>query len=93
MVQTTYTSARNNLASLLDKVTTENEVVVVTRRNAEPVALIAESELRGIMETLHLLRSPENRRRLIESYERSVLGEVAPSSVESLRREVGLNER
>ena len=90
MVQTTYTSARNNLASLLEKVTSDNEVVVVTRKNAEPVAMIAESELRSIMETLHLIRSPRNRNRLIEAYERAVKGETAPSSVAELRNEVGL---
>ena len=89
MVQTTYTKARNNLAKLMDLVTHDNEVVVVTRKKAESVAIIAESEFRSIMETLHLISSPKNRQRLLDAYNRAEEQSVEPSSIEDLRREVG----
>ncbi|OGF98172.1 MAG: prevent-host-death protein [Candidatus Glassbacteria bacterium RIFCSPLOWO2_12_FULL_58_11] len=89
MVQTTYTQARNNLAKLMDRVVSENEVVVITRKNAEAVALVPESELRGMLETIHLLRSPKNRQRLLEAYKRAEERSVAPMSIAELRKEIG----
>ena len=44
-IQTTYTQARANLASLWDEVTTNREVVIIERRGAEAVALISATEL------------------------------------------------
>lgn len=38
-IQTTYSNARNNLASLLERVTDEREIVVINRRGREDVAL------------------------------------------------------
>ena len=93
MVQTTYTNARNNFAKLLDSVASDNEVVIVTRKKGESVAMILESELRSIMETIHLLRSPSNRQRLLNAYDRAEKQSVAPLSIEELRREVGLVEK
>ena len=57
-IQTTYTHARANLAALCDEVTASREVVIIHRRGAEDVALIAAEELSGLLETAHLLRSP-----------------------------------
>ena len=57
-IQTTYTHARANLAALCDEVTANREVVII-RRGAGDVALIAAEELGGLLETAHLLRSPK----------------------------------
>ncbi len=46
-IQTTYTHARANLAALCDEVTANREVVIIHRRGAGDVALIAADELRG----------------------------------------------
>jgi len=46
-IQTTYTQARGNLASLWDEVTLNREIVIIERRGAEPVALISADELKG----------------------------------------------
>ncbi|HYW10345.1 MAG TPA: type II toxin-antitoxin system Phd/YefM family antitoxin [Longimicrobium sp.] len=64
-IETTYTHARENLARLCDEAADNREVVIIRRRNAEDVALIAASELAGILETAHLLRSPSDARRLL----------------------------
>ncbi len=70
-IQTTYTNARSEFARLWDEVTNNQEVVIIKRRGAEDVALISASELMGLMETSHLLRSPKNAERLLTAYERA----------------------
>ena len=63
--QTTYTRARTNLAALYDEVTANRKVVIILRRGAEDVALVAAEELDGLLETAHLLRSAANAKRLL----------------------------
>ena len=64
-VDTTYTSLRENLAAVLDRVADDQEVVIVRRRGAKDVALIPADELASLMETAYLLRSPANAKRLL----------------------------
>jgi antitoxin YefM len=47
-VETTYTNLREGLASYLDRVVHDREVVIVHRRGREDVALIPASELAGL---------------------------------------------
>jgi antitoxin YefM len=91
-IQTTYTRARANLATLCDEVTANREVVIIHRRGAEDVALISAAELASLMETAHLLRSPKNAERLLTALARAQRRRSSPQSVEELRREVGLDE-
>ena len=70
-IQTTYTHARANLAALCDAVTADREVVIIQRRNAEDVALIAATELDSLLETAHLLRSARNAERLLTALNRA----------------------
>ena len=85
-IQTTYTQAREGLASLLDQVTHNREVVIIKRRGEEEVALIAASELESLMETAYLLRSPANAERLLSALGRALKGEGKPQSLETLRK-------
>jgi antitoxin YefM len=91
--ETTYTSLRENLASVLDRVVADNEVVIVRRKGAKDVALLPAEELAGYMETAHLLRSPRNARRLLTALHRAEKGHGNPKSVEALRREIGLEAK
>ncbi len=91
-IQTTYTTARANLAKLLNEVTENQEVVIITRRGSEDVAMIAAAELSSLTETAHLLRSPKNAERLLKALTRALAGTEKPQTVEELRREVGLDE-
>jgi antitoxin YefM len=84
---TTYTHLRENLAGILDEVIDQQEVVIVRRKGARDVALLPASELAGIIETAHLLRSPKNARRLLTALRRSKTGQTQPSDVRELRRE------
>lgn len=89
-IHTTYTQARANLAKLCERVANDREVVIIERRSSKPVALIDASELSGLMETAHLMRSPKNARRLAAALERAREGTVEPQSADSLKRELGL---
>ena len=92
-IETTYTALRENLASYLDRVTDDREVVVVRRRGARDVAIIANDELAGLDETAHLLRSPANARRLLESLRELDRGKGKKSTVDELRRSAGLEQK
>ncbi|HET7205468.1 MAG TPA: type II toxin-antitoxin system prevent-host-death family antitoxin [Terriglobales bacterium] len=89
-MQTSYTSLRANLASVLEKVTEDQEVVIIRRKNAKDVALVPADELAGLLETAHLLRSPRNARRLLSALRRAHKGKAKPATVASLRREMRL---
>jgi len=90
-IRTTYTQARANLAKLCDEVTDNRETVIISRRGAEDVALVAATELDGLTETAHLLRSPKNAERLLKAYEQAQRGEGTPMTVEELRQDLGLD--
>ncbi|WP_295452068.1 type II toxin-antitoxin system prevent-host-death family antitoxin [uncultured Thiodictyon sp.] len=68
---TTYSKARANLASLCDQVTATREPVIIRRRQGRDVALICADELKSLIETAHLLRSPRNAERLLAALERA----------------------
>ena len=89
-IQITYTQARNGLAKLLDQVTHNREVVLIQRRGEEEVAMIAASELKSLMETAYLLRSPANAERLLSALGRALKNEAEPVTVDVLRHEVNL---
>jgi antitoxin YefM len=88
-IQTTYTHARAKLATLLNEVTNNREVVIIKRRGQEDVALITADELAGILETAHLLRSPNNSKRLLSALDRVRKGSGAPQTIDELRTEAG----
>lgn len=88
--ETTYTSLRARLASVLDQVVKDQEVVIVRRRGARDVALVPAEELAGLMETAHLLRSPKNAKRLMTALRRANRRRVKPQTIDQLRRELGL---
>lgn len=89
---TTYTTARATLAALCDEVVSTREPVIIKRRSAEDVALVSASELEGLLETAHLLRSPKNAERLLSAICRAQRNALRPSTVDDLRRQIGLGE-
>ncbi len=89
--ETTYTALRENLASYLDRVTDDREVVVVKRRGDRDVAIISADELASLIETAYLLRSPKSAQRLLTALGRAKKGEGKAETLEELRRSIGLN--
>lgn len=93
MTETTYTNLRQSLASVLDRVADDREVVIIRRKGERTVAMVPAEELMGLMETAHLLRSPKNAQRLLASLRRAVGGKGKPEPLEKLRREMGLGPK
>lgn len=87
----TYSQARANLASLLDIVTENREVVIIHRRHGEDAALIAASELTSLLETAYLLRSPANAERLLTALNDALKGGGRSLTLTELRAEAGLD--
>jgi antitoxin YefM len=63
MKQTTSAKAHENLKELLDDVVEGGEPVIVGCGKGRSVAFISTRDLRGLLETIHLLRSPNNAKR------------------------------
>jgi len=63
----TYSDFRARLAAYMDQVCDNRAPLHVTRQRGRTVVVISEDEFDGWLETLHLLRSPANARRLMES--------------------------
>lgn len=62
-----YSQARGNLKSVIDKVVADHAPIAITRQRGEGAVLISESEWASIEETLYLLRSPANAKRLLDA--------------------------
>ena len=92
MLETTYSHARANLARLLEGVTEDRQTVLIRRRGKESVAMTSEAEPSSLLETAHLLRSPRNAERLLAALVRARKHGRRATSIEELRREVGLGE-
>ncbi|MGL6338211.1 MAG: type II toxin-antitoxin system Phd/YefM family antitoxin [Waterburya sp.] len=91
-----YSNARNGLASLLDRVTKNSEIVLINRRNKPDVALISKEELDSLLETVYLLRSPANAKELFKAIEESQQMDdatVEPQSIKDLCEDLGIVRR
>lgn len=67
MANVSYTELRSNLAAYMDQVCNDRAPLVVTRQNARSVVMLSEEEYEGLIETVHLLKSPANAARLLRS--------------------------
>ena len=74
-IEFTYNSARKQLATLLDRVTQDHDIVIIHRRGAEDVAMIAANELASLTESAYLLRSPQNAKRVLSALARALKNE------------------
>ncbi len=66
MSQVSYSDLRQNLARYLDEAATSRVPILVTRQDGKGNGvLFSEEEFAGWQETVHLLRSPANAKRLL----------------------------
>jgi antitoxin YefM len=85
-----YSQVQENLGYVLDNVYDLREIIVIKRQNGKNIALIAEEELSSLLESVYLLRSPENAKRLFRSLEWAASGEGISQSLEDLKQEINL---
>lgn len=67
MESISYTSARSNLAKAMKKVCDDHAPVAITCKGEGAVVLISMDDYQALEETAHLLRSPKNALRLMQS--------------------------
>ncbi|MEE4349188.1 MAG: type II toxin-antitoxin system prevent-host-death family antitoxin [Pacificimonas sp.] len=71
----TYTDARANLKTILDKAVESRAPVAIHRQNGGDCVILSMEEWRGMEETLHLMSSPRNAESLMESIRELDAGE------------------
>ncbi len=77
MIAANYSEFRNELKKYLDNVEFNNETLIIKRGSGKGTVLISLDEYNSIMETLHLLSSKKNAKRLFESIEQMKTGKRA----------------
>lgn len=66
MTHVGFTELRKNLATHLDRLESDRAELVITRQNHEDMVILPLAELASLRETLHLLGTPANAKRLME---------------------------
>jgi antitoxin YefM len=74
MIAANYSEFRNELKRYLDNVEFNNETLIIKRGSGKGTVLLSLDEYNSIMETLHLLKSKKNAKRLFESIEQMKTG-------------------
>ena len=69
MKSITYTEAREKLSDTMNRVCEDHDPWVITKRRDKAVVMISLEDYESLIETTHLLKSPRNARRLLESIE------------------------
>jgi len=62
-----YTDFRQSLATYMDAVCDSHAPLTVTRQKGRSIVVMSEEEYEGMMETVHLLKSPANAERLLKA--------------------------
>lgn len=76
-----YSSLRNNLASVLDKVNDDHTPVIVTRQNGKAAVIISLEDFKSYEETFYLMASPRNAQRLHRAIEEVKAGNIVKHSL------------
>jgi antitoxin YefM len=63
----TYSSARANLASTMDRVCSDHEPLIITRNGEKAVVMLSLEDYKALEETAYLLRTPANAKRLLSA--------------------------
>lgn len=70
----TYSAARANLATTMDRVCNDHEALIITRNGEQSVVMLSLEDFQALEETAYLLRSPANAKRLLAAVEQLSAG-------------------
>ena len=76
IIKKSFSEEYSNFLEILYQVSHTKTVCLVQRNENEDVAMIAKSELNSLLETLYLLKSPENAKRLLSALNRAVKKQI-----------------
>ena len=80
----TYTAARENLASTMDRVCIDRDPVIITRKRDQAVVMLSLEDYESLQETAYLLRTPANATRLLDSIESLNAGKIVKKGIQDL---------
>ena len=63
----TYSTARANLADVMNRVCEDHEPLIITRNGDQSVVMLSLDDYKALEETSYLVRTPANARRLLTS--------------------------
>ena len=63
----TYSAARANLATTMDRVCNDHEALIITRNGDQSVVMLSLEDFHALQETAYLLRNPTNAKRLLSA--------------------------
>ena len=71
-----FSDARNRLKSVLDQVVEDADCTIISRRDADDAVVMSLDHFNGLMETVHLLKSPANAAHLAKSIAQYHAGKI-----------------
>ena len=71
-----FTEMRKHLKSVLDQVVLDADYTIISRRDAENAVVMSLDQFNGLMETVHLLKSPANVKHLEKSIQEYRAGKI-----------------
>jgi len=72
-----FSEARNQLKSVLDQVVNDADYTIISRRDSEDAVVMSLEQFNGLMETVHLLKSPANAIHLEKSIKQYRVGKTS----------------
>ena len=63
----TYSAARANLATTMDRVCNDHEALIITRNGQQSVVMLSLEDFQALEESAYLLRNPANAKRLLSA--------------------------
>ena len=84
----TYSETRANLKAIMDRAVNDHTPIAITRQRGKPVVMVDLDDWNAIQETMYLLSTPNNAKRLMESIADAEAGrnmiEVDPETMQPL---------
>lgn len=71
-----FSEARNKLKAVLDQVVNDADYTIISRRDADDAVVMSLDQFNGLMETVHLLKSPANAAHLAKSMKQYQQGKL-----------------
>ncbi|MEP7350970.1 MAG: type II toxin-antitoxin system prevent-host-death family antitoxin [Sphingorhabdus sp.] len=80
----TYSETRANLKAIMDRAVNDHTPIAITRQRGKPVVMIDLDDWNAIQETMYLLSSPNNAKRLMESIAEADAGRLIEVDPETM---------
>ncbi len=71
-----YSRLRANLAEVMDRVVSDHDAVIVTRKSEPGVVIMSLDDYEAMQETTYLMRSPANAKALMDSIDQLEKGKT-----------------